>query len=144
VNVSHNVVILAQIGLVRQYGLRTFLDNDAISNGWQDARMGKRIGPRRPRRLYLQEWREHRKLTQQQVADRLDTSSMTVSRWERQAGTHKPNTDVLAALAEAYQIEPQDFYHHPDTPSPEVLLRDQPQEVRDQAINLIRAIRRAS
>lgn len=104
--------------------------------------MPPRIGPRRQRRVYLQEWRESRGLTQQQVADRLGTSSMTISRWERQAGSHKPNIDVLAALAEAYQIEPQDFYHHPDTPSPEALLRDQPREIQEQAITIIRAIRR--
>jgi len=104
--------------------------------------MPPRIGPRRVRRLFLTEWREARGLTQQQVADRLGTSAMTVSRWERQAGSHKPNIDQLAALAEAYQIEPQDFYHHPDRPSPEALLRDQPKEIQEQAINIIRAIRR--
>lgn len=105
--------------------------------------MASRIGPRRMRRLYFAEWREVRGLTQQQVADRLGTSAMTISRWERQAGSHKPNTDVLAALAETYQIEPQDFYHHPDRPSPESLLRDQPAEILEQAINIIRAIRRS-
>ena len=105
--------------------------------------MAPRIGPRRPRHLFLQEWREKRGLTQQQVADRVGTSSMTVSRWERQTGSHKPDIDVLAALAEAYQIEPQDFYHHPDTPNPEALLRDQPPEIKEQAINIIRAIRRS-
>jgi transcriptional regulator with XRE-family HTH domain len=106
--------------------------------------MPPRIGPRRPRRLFLAEWRETKGFTQKQVGDRLDVSDMTVSRWERQAGSHKPNTDVLAALSEIYGIEPQDFYRHPDQPSADALLRDQPRDILDQAIRLIGAIRRVS
>lgn len=101
-----------------------------------------RIGPRRPRRIYLKEWREARGLTQAQLAGRLGVTDVTVSRWE--LGKALLNTDVLAAISEALNIEPQDLYHPPDRPSVESLLRDQPEEVRDQAINLIRAIRRPS
>ena len=54
------------------------------------------------------------------------------------------NTNVLAALAEALAIEPQDIYRHPDQPSADALLRDQPPEIRDQAIKLINAIRKAN
>jgi transcriptional regulator with XRE-family HTH domain len=103
--------------------------------------MTARIGPRRPRKIYLAEWREARQLTQKQLGDRLDVTDVTVSRWE--LGKALLNTNVMAALAEALNIEPQDLYHHPDRPSPDALLRDQPPEVRDQAIALIKAIRRA-
>ncbi|WP_410052672.1 helix-turn-helix domain-containing protein, partial [Bradyrhizobium sp. SZCCHNR1064] len=41
--------------------------------------MPPRIGPRKPVRLFLAEWREKRGLTQQQLADRLETSDVTVS-----------------------------------------------------------------
>ena len=99
-----------------------------------------RIGPRRPRRIYLAEWRENRELSQKQLGERLGVTDMTVSRWER--ATALLNTNVMAAIAEALSIEPQDLYRHPDQPSADALLRDQPQEVRDQAVNLIRAIRR--
>jgi transcriptional regulator with XRE-family HTH domain len=102
--------------------------------------MTARIGPRRPRRTFLAEWRENRGLTQQQLGDRLGVTDVTVSRWE--TGRSLLNTNVLAALAEALDMEPQDLYRHPDTPSADELLRDQPPEVREQAINLIRAIRR--
>lgn len=102
--------------------------------------MPVRIGPRRPRRIYLAEWRARRGITQQQLAERLDTTSMTVSRWER--GTALLNTGTQVAVAEALDIEPEDLWRHPDTPSADELLRDQPKEVRDQAVNLIRAIRR--
>lgn len=101
--------------------------------------MATRIGPRRPRRTYLAEWRENRGLTQQQLGDRLGVTDVTVSRWE--TGRALLNTNVLAAISEALSIEPQDMYRHPDQPSADALLRDQTVEIRDQAIKLIRALR---
>lgn len=103
--------------------------------------MPARIGPRRQRKLFIAEWREARGLTQDTLAKRLGTSSMTVSRWER--GQSLVNTDVMDALAEALAIEPEDLWHHPDRPSPNALLRDQAPDIQEQAINIIRAIRRA-
>ena len=44
--------------------------------------MPDRIYPRRQPRLFLAERRDEAGLTQQQVADRLGTSDVTVSRWE--------------------------------------------------------------
>lgn len=106
--------------------------------------MPAKIHPRRPRRVYLTEWREYRNLTQKQLAERLGCDVMTVSRWE----LHKVaiSTDALAALAEALGgdlMEPEDLYHHPDRPTPNQLLRDQTQDIQDQAISIIKAIRKA-
>lgn len=98
-----------------------------------------RIGPRRPRRIYLAEWRDLRGLTQQQLGDRLGVTDVTVSRWER--ATNLLNTNVMAAIAEALSIEPADLYRHPDQPSADELLRGQPPEIMAQAMKLIRAIR---
>lgn len=104
--------------------------------------MPPRIYPRRQPKLYLAEWREEKELTQQQLADRLATSDVTISRWE--TGKRRPNLDAQEAIAEALGIEAVDLRRHPDTPSADALLRDQPQEVVDQALKLIAAIRRAS
>lgn len=103
--------------------------------------MVARIGPRRPRRTYLAEWRESRGLTQEQLGGRLGVTGVSVSRWE--TGRALLSTNVLAAIAEALDIEPPDIYRHPDQPSADALLRGQPQEVRDQAIAIITAIRKA-
>ena len=100
--------------------------------------MPPRIGPKRPLRLYLAQWRTQRGLTQQQLANRLGTTDVTVSRWE--TGARKPDLDAQAAIAEALDIHPIDLCRHPDQPSADALLRDQSQEVRDQAIRLIQAI----
>lgn len=106
--------------------------------------MVTKIHPRRPRRVFLAEWREHRGLTQKQLADRLGCDVMTVSRWELQKVAI--STDALAALAEALSgdMEPEDLYHHPDKPTPNQLLRGQPAEIQEQALSIIRAIRRVS
>lgn len=104
--------------------------------------MPVRIRARRPRRVYLAEWREKYDLTQEQLASRLGKTAMTVSRWER--GANQMNKGTMDAVAEALHdgMEGEDLYYHPDRPSPNMLLRDQPPEVVDQAIRLLIAIRR--
>jgi transcriptional regulator with XRE-family HTH domain len=102
--------------------------------------MPPRIGPRKPVRLFLAEWRESRGLTQQQLADRLDTSDVTVSRWE--TGKRKPDDDAKAAISWVLGIEVVDLYRHPDRPSADAMLRDQPAEVQEQALRIIAAMRR--
>jgi transcriptional regulator with XRE-family HTH domain len=104
--------------------------------------MPPRIYAKRQPRLYIAEWRESRGLTQQQLADRLETSDVTISRWE--TNKRRPNLDAQEAIAEALGIEAVDLRRHPSHPSADALLRGQPQEVVDQAIRLIQAIRRAS
>lgn len=104
--------------------------------------MAERIGPKRSVRAYLAEWREAKHLTQQQVADRIGTTHVTISRWE--TGMRSPDDNAKAAYAEALGIEFQDLYRHPDQPSADELLRDQPAEIIDQALRVIRAMRRTS
>lgn len=102
--------------------------------------MPARIGPMRPFRLYIAEWRDDKGLTQQQLADRLGTSDVTISRWE--TGKRRPDDNARAAIAEALDIQPLDLYRDPGQPSADALLRGQPPEVIDQAMKLIKAIRR--
>lgn len=99
-----------------------------------------RIGPKRPRRLYLAEWRESRGLSQKRLGERLGVTDMTVSRWE--GSKSLLSTDVMAAIAEALGIEPADLYHHPDQPSADALLRGQSAAIRDQVFAIIKAIRK--
>jgi transcriptional regulator with XRE-family HTH domain len=105
--------------------------------------MPTRIGPKKPLRLYIAEWRENRGLSQEELGARLGpegVSDVTVSRWE--TGKRRPDLNALAAIAEALDIDINDLRRHPDQPSADALLRGQPQEVKDQAIKLIQAIRR--
>jgi len=104
--------------------------------------MVARIGPKRPLKVYLTEWREKAGITQKQLGARLEppVSDVTISRYE--TGERRPDLDALAALAEALDIAPEDLYRHPDQPSADQLLRGQPAEVREEAMKIIRAIRR--
>lgn len=113
-----------------------------------------RIGPKRPQRLFIAEWRDSKGLTQKQLGERLGVSDMTISRWERATGrtSHQPrgmvkgtaevNWPVLQAIAEALDIAPEDLFRHPDQPSANALLRGEPIELRDQVIAIIRAIKK--
>jgi transcriptional regulator with XRE-family HTH domain len=100
--------------------------------------MVTKIGPRQPRRNFLKQWREHRGLTQEQLAARLDTHKGQISNWEN--GRRDLTFNVQAALAEALEIEPQDLFRDPAQPSADELLRRASPEVRDQALRVIRAL----
>jgi transcriptional regulator with XRE-family HTH domain len=102
------------------------------------AGMVARIGPKRPRRQYLQAWRDSRGLTQQQVADRVGTSKGVVSNWE--SGKRGMSAGVIEALEEALQLEPGDLFRDPAQPSADELLRDATPEQRRQALQVIEAL----
>jgi len=106
--------------------------------------MVTRIGARKPRKLYLREWRNHYGLTLEQLAGRLETSRETISRWEN--GHRLVNTDILAELADAigHGLEPQDFYRHPAQPSADELLRQLPEEQKAAAWTVLESMRKAN
>lgn len=84
--------------------------------------MVTRIGPRQPRRNFLAKWRESKGLTQEELANRLETYKGQISNWEN--GRRDMTFNVQAGLAEALGIEPEDLFRDPDRPSPSELLRD--------------------
>lgn len=88
----------------------------------------------------MAEWRKKLDLTQEQVAGRLGVSGVTVSRWE--TGERRPDLDAQAAFADALGVHLEDLHRHPAEESADALLRDQPAEVREQAIKVIKALRR--
>lgn len=69
--------------------------------------MSQRIGykPRRVRRTtFIKQWREYRKLTQDALAERLETSKASISRIE--TGDQAYTQDFLEACAEALRTDP--------------------------------------
>ena len=70
-----------------------------------------RIGPKKPFRVYLKEWREHCGLTQQQLADRLETHKGTISRWEGKS--RQLELQTVVAICEALGIPPGAIFHTP-------------------------------
>ena len=109
--------------------------------------MVTRIGPAKPFRHYLREWREVRSLTQQQLADRLPvskdgkaTGKDQISRWER--GQRGMTMEVQVALAEALDIHPSDLFRDPAMPSADRLLRNASPEQRLQVVAVIETLLR--
>lgn len=84
--------------------------------------MPARIAPTARIPIYPAEWREFRGKTQEQLASDLGVAGMTISRWERK--TTDLSSDVMAAIAEALQIHPQDLYRRPGDESIDAMLRE--------------------
>ena len=109
--------------------------------------MPQRVSPKKPVPVYLAAWREHRGLTQQDVGDRFDppVDKATVSRWE--TDRRGLSLNVLAAYAEALEIQPPQLYHPPsEQESLDELVARAPKRVqktvRDVVGTLIRGERR--
>lgn len=71
--------------------------------------MGTRQRLKQPqrRRHYVREWRKFRGLTQEQLADRLDVATSTISQLE--TGKQGYSQAILEALAEALACQPADL-----------------------------------
>lgn len=82
--------------------------------------MPPRIGPKRPHRVYLAEWRESLDLSQTDLGNRIDppVDKGTVSRWEKTARTGKISTAIVVAYAEALGKKPVQMLSPPNTPEP--------------------------
>jgi transcriptional regulator with XRE-family HTH domain len=63
--------------------------------------------PRERNRTFLREWRDFRKLSQEEVAERLEIDRSTISRIER--GESPYDQDVLEKLALVYGCDPEDM-----------------------------------
>ena len=82
----------------------------------QDRAMPRRVAYQRARRpIYVRQWREHRELSQETLADRLDMSAAQLSRIE--TGRQPYTQDFLEAAADALQ-----------TDVPSLLMRDPSRE----------------
>lgn len=104
--------------------------------------MTARIGPRKPHRFYLREWRERLDLTQQQVGNRIGENGVDkgiISRWENMKRV--PDVLDIAAYAEALGIAPADLYRHPDAGrSLDAMVDKLPERARAEAREIIEII----
>jgi transcriptional regulator with XRE-family HTH domain len=101
--------------------------------------MVTRIGPKTPVRFFIAEWREHRKLSQEQLANRVGTTKGSISRWEN--NERDITLGAFAAIAEALNCSVEDLSRDPAQPSADALLRDMDAATRRQALRLIEALK---
>jgi transcriptional regulator with XRE-family HTH domain len=102
--------------------------------------MVEKIGPKVPRqRPYLKEWRKFRTLTQEELAERLDTTKASISRYE--TGARDLPGGFLGAFAEAVQCTEADLYRLPQAESSlDDMLRNAPERIRQQAREIIQTL----
>lgn len=114
-----------------------------ICGKWYAWSMVTRIGLKgaKPVRTYFREWREWKGWTQQELADRMDTTAATVSRIE------KGDRDWSKGYLEAFSYvigcpSPSDpITRKPDAPrSIDDMLQSAPPELRRQAIAVVEAM----
>jgi transcriptional regulator with XRE-family HTH domain len=90
-------------------------------------------------RLFLKEHREAKQLSAEQMAGRLVITRESLYRQERE--TWRVNPPMQQAWADALGIEPRDLWtlpRPPDArPSLDELVKDQPDEVKDMAADII-------
>ena len=106
--------------------------------------MTTRIGLRRPKRLYLDQWFEYRGLNDEKVAARIGVDRTTVWKWRSNQSRLDP--DKIAALASALDCKPEQLWQlppRPDRPSVDALLADAPDDVVRKAAEMISILRRA-
>lgn len=103
--------------------------------------MPPRIGSKTKRRPhFIREWREHRGLTQERLADRLGTSKASLSRIE--TGKQPYTQDVLEAVAGALGCQAADLLmRNPLDPEAPWTIWEQLKPVqRQQAIRVLKAL----
>ena len=103
-------------------------------------RVMDRIGNRRAIHWYVREHRERRGLTQEQLAERLDTNKGQVSKLER--GAQRMNDDWAALIADALNIEPWQLLRHPDAPDPADLLTGLLEKDRERVRQFAEALKK--
>jgi transcriptional regulator with XRE-family HTH domain len=104
--------------------------------------MPKRIALGQHRqRHFIREWRKHRGLTQEKLADRIGTTKASISRIE--TGEQPYTQDFLEAAADALMAEPGSLVmRNPlDPDGPWSVWDDLPPAQRKQALRLLRALR---
>ncbi|MEO0385071.1 MAG: helix-turn-helix transcriptional regulator [Pseudomonadota bacterium] len=99
-----------------------------------------RIGPKNPPQHFLKEWRKHLGLTQEKVAERLDTTKGQISLYER--NKRKMTLEMAAAFAFAMNpdLDSLAIFRHPDEPSADEKLRNATPEQRRAALTVIDSI----
>lgn len=87
--------------------------------------------------VYLREWRIFCGMTQEQVAEKFDTSKGAISRLE--SGDQRYHQDWLERFAWAFDCQVPDLYRPPEMSDPEHLMHRIPAARRGEAISVLRA-----
>jgi transcriptional regulator with XRE-family HTH domain len=102
--------------------------------------MANRVKPKRPTKLYIDEWRTIRGLSVDDLAHRMRVSYATVSRWISE--DRHPDAPTLKAIAESLDIDVPDLFRRPEQAHPGALLQGLSDEDRAKVLDYIDLLRR--
>lgn len=91
--------------------------------------------------LYIEEWMDHRDLTDEKLANRLGVARETVTRWRGQQ--HRLNPGKIAALAAALDCEPEQLWRPPGHLSLDAIVKDAPADLQATAADIVRRLVRS-
>jgi transcriptional regulator with XRE-family HTH domain len=97
-----------------------------------------RIHKHARRRLFLKEHREAKGISAEAMGGRLGIERESVYRLEREPWRVKSETQL--AYAEALDIEPEDLWRSPETPSVDALLTQASPEMKEMAADIVRRL----
>jgi transcriptional regulator with XRE-family HTH domain len=94
-------------------------------------------------RHYVKEWRKHRDLSQEQLADRIGKSRGLISQIE--SGKTYLTEDMIYALADAFQCEPGDLFRVNPLKAGKVIditdsLKNAPEALQAEALGFVRGL----
>lgn len=107
-----------------------------VQNGYMPTEIRNKL--RRQAKVYLQEWRDKKGLTQEQLAERIETSKSVISKLEN--GRQRYNQEWLEAYAFALDVDVPTLFRHPDAPTPSELLAGMTPDQRVIAMALLETL----
>lgn len=101
--------------------------------------MVTRIRKGAKRHVYLREWRKHKDVKAERLAERLEIERESYYRLEREP--RKLSLGEVVELADALGIEPQQLFGPPEAPeSLDLIIQEAPQEQRDMALDIVKRL----
>jgi transcriptional regulator with XRE-family HTH domain len=104
--------------------------------------MMERIGPRLPPKVFIREWIAHERITQERLSERMSVSPGTLSKLIN--GHMEWTPGYIQAAADAFDIDFDDMFRHPDRPTPADLLhqavKSLPAEKMADALRVLKAL----
>lgn len=98
--------------------------------------MVTRIHKMAPRRLFLREHRKAKGVSAETMAGRLDMERESVLRLEREP--QRANPEKQAAYAAALELEPEELWRPPGTPSVDAMIHNAPEDVQKMVVDVVR------
>lgn len=88
--------------------------------------------------LYIKEWMEAKKVSDDELANRLDIGRATVWKWYSQQ--HRLNPEKIANIASALGIRPEELWNAPSELNLNAIVADAPEDLRATAADIVRRL----